>query len=162
MISGLVKALAPQRGGKPESFVRAVKRKASTELGHSEHFSIFYGVIDLRSRIISFVNSGTAYPVFVKKGTARYMRLGADQSFESRSASVSISPGEIFVILTDGILNVKNPDGRKYGLKRAMKFLESGFDDADSTVNGLIKDAEAFSRGVGIREDITIFVIRAE
>jgi sigma-B regulation protein RsbU (phosphoserine phosphatase) len=162
MISGLAKAVARVKGGRPDQFVRTVRKLASQDLGHTDPFSVFYGVIDLSSRLIRFVNSGTAYPVLVKNSSSRYLRLGdAADTFSIKSAVVSLAPGDLFVVLTDGILNVKNPDGNTYGLKRAMGFLENSFDNAESAIELLIEDARSFSRGVGLREDITVFMIKS-
>ncbi|MCP4135732.1 MAG: SpoIIE family protein phosphatase [bacterium] len=164
MVSGALKALVKVKGDNPATLMKALNRATSEDLQYIKHPSLFYGVINTKENILQFVNAGVAYPILVRNGVARYLRFGSKGLGEGAAAPkkviVRLRPGDFFVILTDGILNIKNKSGKIFGLKRIMDRLETQFDSPESVIESLVGSADDFTGGLEKREDISIIVFK--
>ncbi len=60
------------------------------------------------------------------------------------------------MILTDGIINVKNRRGQLLGLKRVMKRLETAEKNPDEILRSLLLLMDEFAEGLERREDVSI------
>ena len=166
LVSGAISALARTRGRNPVELLRLLRHVMEQDGRPIVNASLFYGVLDLRDRKLRFLNTGAAYPVLVRDGVARYLRFGArslERNIgESTSVAVNLRPGDVFVIVTDGLLRVKNRSGTHLGLKKVMRFLESGAHLAGDIIGGVIDLAENHAGDVGIREDISVMTLAVE
>jgi serine phosphatase RsbU (regulator of sigma subunit) len=131
---------------------------------HLRNASLLYGVLDLSESKLRFMNAGMAYPIIVRDNVSRYLRFGkrslGQNVSEERVVAVALRPGDLFVLLSDGIVNVRNSTGMQLGLKKVMDFLEKNFTAADDIIESLYKFTNDFSGTVGIREDISIIILR--
>ncbi|MBN2159259.1 MAG: SpoIIE family protein phosphatase [Spirochaetes bacterium] len=166
IVSGALRAMAKVRGGNPVEVVRLLH----LIMEHDEHpihnASLLYGVLDLDDRKLRFLNAGVAYPILVRDGVARYLRFGkrslSQNIEESTSVSVSLRPGDLFVLFSDGILRVRNRTGKQLGLKSVMKFIEKLPRETDDIIGPVISFAGNFTEGLGIREDVSIITLRVD
>jgi len=166
MMSGSLKTLAVVKGEKPGEVMKLMGKTLSWAFQSIDKVSLFYGVINVPARELQFVNAGIAYPILVRDGVSRYLKLGSRSLSEDMSdlkkVIVRLRQGDLFVILTNGLLNVRSRSGMSLGLKRVMKVLERKFDDPAHLIDSLISYAEDFSGGLGKREDISIIVFKVE
>jgi len=162
-ISGALRATSDLVGKNPAALMKRMRNAALKDVNFLKHMSLFYGVVDASKGDLTFVNAGVAYPVLVRDKKARYLRLGTrtlgDEATGSRKVSVPLRKGDIFTIITDGILNVRNRNGQVLGLKRVMHFLEGSFASSEDIVSRLLEFASEFSGGLEIREDISIIAM---
>ena len=166
IVSGALMAIASIRGGNPVELVRMLRNVMDQrELGIA-NASLLYAVLDTAGRSLHFINAGIIYPVLVRDGVARYLRFGArslEQNLaESKIVTVSLRPGDLFVVMTDGIMRVKNRIGRQLGLKSVMKCLEEIAQSEADLIESLMRHAAEFAGEVGIREDVSIIAIRVK
>jgi len=164
IVSGALRALAGVCGRHPAELIRLLKNSIVRSIESVDRVSLFYGTVDLDSRRLRYINAGVAYPILVRDGLARYLRVGkstfsnADGSM--RRVTVQLRPRDIFVILTDGILNTKNPNGKQLGLRNIMNFLEGDFSGPEDIVRSLVDYVDEYSGGVGRRQDISIISLQ--
>ncbi len=163
IVSGALKSLSTVKGKNPAELMRILKKSLSKDLSEKS-ISIFYGVIDIEEKTVQFVNAGVAYPILLRKGVARYLRFGSrslnEELKKTKKVTVKLKQDDMFIILTDGILNVKNSHGSQLGLKRIMDFLQADFEAPEDVINSLIEYADSFSEGVGRRDDLSIIAIK--
>ena len=74
--------------------------------------------------------------------------------------TVRLSTGDIFVVISDGLKNIRNSGGKALGLKKIMERLQDTDAPPEAAIESLIKLAEEFAGNIGIREDISIIVIK--
>jgi len=161
MASGAVKALSRMSSGSPASLLRMVDKAVSDQLPEGGSLSIFYGVVDGSGKTLCFANAGIAYPILVRGGVARYLRFSGDFSGRApKNVTVSMEPGDLFVILTDGLVNLKNRGAQLLGLKRVMKRLERGYKGPDEAVAALLKLMDEFTEGLERREDVSLIALK--
>ena len=164
ILSGALGALAKIKGKNPVELVRLLRLFIEMEEKHLRNASLLYGVLDLSESKLRFMNAGMAYPIIVRDNVSRYLRFGkrslGQNVSEERVVAVALRPGDLFVLLSDGIVNVRNSTGMQLGLKKVMDFLEKNFTAADDIIESFYRFANDFSGTVGIREDISIIILR--
>ncbi|TFH42313.1 MAG: GAF domain-containing protein [Chrysiogenales bacterium] len=166
MVSGAIRALARTRGRNPVELLRLLGLIMEQDDRPIINASLLYGVLDLRERKLRFLNTGVAYPVLVRDGVARYLRFNKrsleQNILEAKSVAVSLRPGDLFVIVSDGLLRVKNRSGKHLGLKRVMSFLEEEAHLSGDLIDRIIALANDHTGEVGTREDISIMALMVE
>jgi phosphoserine phosphatase RsbU/P len=166
IVSGALRALAKIKGRNPVELVRMLHMLMEHDERPIRNASLLYGVLDTSESTLRFLNAGVAYPVLVRNGVARYLRFGkrslSQNIEESTSVAVSLRPGDLFVIFSDGILRVRNRTGKQLGLKKMMGFLEQPFTPSRDITEAMLSFARDYAEGVGIREDISIIILRVE
>jgi phosphoserine phosphatase RsbU/P len=164
IMSGALRAIAKLKGKNPVEVVRLLHFIMEHDVRPVRNASLIYGVLDLPEKKLRFLNAGVAYPLLVRDGIARYLRFGkrslGQNIEESKSVAVSLKPGDLFVIVSDGILRVRNRMGKQLGLKSMMRFIETIPPGSDDEISRIIGHAAEFTGDVGIREGISIMVIR--
>jgi len=163
VVSGAVKALSHGGSDNPAGIISYVQDIARDHVSESLKLSLFYGILRRDDDIIRFASTGIAYPILVRGGVARYLRFGAAVGENaSRNVSVKLKKGDAFVIISDGLINVKNRAGQLLGLSRVMKRLEAGFESTGGAIDSLLALMEDFSEKLERREDVSIIVLKME
>ncbi|HOT43864.1 MAG TPA: GAF domain-containing protein [Spirochaetota bacterium] len=166
IVSGAIRALAKIKGKNPVELVRLLHLIMEHDERPVRNASLLYGVLDLPESKLRFLNAGVAYPILVRDGVARYLRFGkrslGQNIEEAKSVAVSLMAGDLFVVVSDGILRIKNRMGKHLGLKSVMRFLERGFDPSEDIIESILGFARDFADELGIREDISVIVLRVD
>ncbi len=166
IVSGAIRALAKVKGKNPVEVVRLLHLIMEHDERPVQNASFLYGVLDLPESKLHFLNAGVAYPILVREGVARYLRFGkrslGQNIEEAKSVAVSLMPGDLFVVLSDGILRIKNRMGKHLGLKSLMRYLEKDFTKSENIIESILSYAGDFAEELGIREDISIIVLRVD
>jgi phosphoserine phosphatase RsbU/P len=166
IVSGAIRALAKVKGKNPVELVRLLHIIMEHDERPVRNASLLYGVLDLPERKLRFLNAGVAYPILIRDGVARYLRFGkrslGQNIEEAKSVAVSLMPGDLFVVLSDGILRIRNRMGKQLGLKSLMRYLENNFPESENIIDSIISFAGDFAEELGIREDISVIVLRVD
>jgi sigma-B regulation protein RsbU (phosphoserine phosphatase) len=150
--------------------VNAMLYDASTE---DRYATLFYAQFDPATHRLSYVNAGHCPPILLRAhalngDTERLDQAGGtvvgllpECSYEQ--AEVTLAPGDLLVIYTDGFSEAMNPSLEEWGDKRLL--------EAVSNCNGLLaKDsiakimqaADAFASGAPQSDDMTLVILRAK
>jgi sigma-B regulation protein RsbU (phosphoserine phosphatase) len=80
---------------------------------------------------------------------------------EYKQAKVTLAPGDIVVLYTDGVTEMRNDNEEEYGQKRVGKLIaENSHLGADQIVSKLIEDLEAFRGTKQPHDDTTALVFK--
>jgi phosphoserine phosphatase RsbU/P len=151
----------------PDETLTALLDSLSAELAKTEmHFSVFYGVLDPRSRRLSYANAGHPHAYRVPRSgtperldaTAPPLGLAAMGTIQRRQ--VAWTPGsDLLVLWTDGLVDARNEAGEPYGEQRLLDRISSHrAEPVESIVRAALDDAESF--GVMPTDDRTLLVMR--
>jgi sigma-B regulation protein RsbU (phosphoserine phosphatase) len=100
------------------------------QLGEGHYVTIFYGVIDLASRILNFVNAGHCPPLLRHadgamqslSSTRPVLGLMLDADFHSER--LRLSAGDRLLLYSDGVTEAGNEAGEEFGAERLASLLE--------------------------------------
>ena len=77
--------------------------------------------------------------------------------------SLTLEPGDLLILYTDGISEAMTHDDEEWGEERmiacASKFKDQG---ADEVLRCLFRDADAFTAGAPQHDDMTLLVLRLD
>ena len=108
----------------PEIVLAQVETTLRNQLGEGHYVTIFYGVLDLRSRVLHFVNAGHCPPILRRKAggieslgpTRPVLGFMLDMGF--RSERIVLAPGDRLLLYTDGVSEAANGDGQEFGAEK--------------------------------------------
>jgi len=125
--------------------------------------------LDLREKTLRFVCAGHEPPLLFRAATGGFEALdGHGPMFNLRmglcyriSEPVGLSPGDVFVLSTDGITEARSPGRELFGgdrLRRAVCSLHER--PVEEIVSGVLHRVEAFAGDAGIEDDMTLVVAK--
>ena len=168
------------------AFLRASLR-AATHIGYAPHISMskvnyllwesiernqfvtaFYGILDATNRTLAYANAGHNPPLLIDaEGKARFderggVPLGMFRDTRYYEYYLTIAPGEILVLYTDGVTEAANPAGEEYGLNRLIEAVTRNRDlAARELIDSIQRDVINWTDGLGATDDVTFFIIKA-
>jgi sigma-B regulation protein RsbU (phosphoserine phosphatase) len=151
--------------------IRTICRKVNDLLYESlerDNFvTAFYGVLDSKNDIFTFSNCGHNRPIWLNKSDdVRQLEEGGmalgvlgDMTYEERP--ISISPGDIILMYTDGVTEAEASDGSQFGEKRLVDLLIASRDKSAQEIHQTIYDEiKNFARADSVFDDVTMVVIK--
>lgn len=132
-------------------------------------FSCYY---DHSERALHYINAGHCPPLLVRKTASGFELkqleeggtvIGLIAGARYQQASVSIAPGDLLIVFSDGIVESANPKDDEYGEKRLAEVVKENFTKGvDEIRAGVLKSVEQFAAGVPPADDLTFLVVRFE
>ncbi len=133
----------------------------------SRFVSLVYGELEADGRF-QFVNAGHPHPILVNPGSTvafpeTGMVLGVEPTVRHRIQHGEIAPGGVLVIVTDGVLEARSPEGEEFGAERVAILARALADrPAAWIVSALFEALEDHVRQTCHDDDATALVIRRE
>ena len=152
-----------------DQILTQVNRMLVNDLGDGCFVTLMLASLDIETRSLVFASAGHV-PGYVlsPSGPVEHtlessgppLGLFPQVGF-SRSPSITLEPGQLLVLLTDGITESATPDGGEWGAHGALDYLRaSGNHTAHQLVDGLYREARRFAGSELQRDDITSVVVR--
>ena len=156
------------RGQEPGECMKTVNDILCDESVGSMFVTVFYGIYDLQTGVVSFTNAGHNPPYILRENGAVEMLksscnlvLGAVEGMDFTSESLQLNPGDALVMYTDGVTEAENKQHDQFGESRLEATLAACKGAASkqivNTVNQKVKE---FTDGAAQSDDITQLVIR--
>lgn len=129
--------------------------------------TLFFGVLNPEANTLSFCNAGHEIP-FVLTGDGEPARLekggmalGVMEDFPYEEDSVSIAPGEVLVVYSDGIPDATNEFDHPFGVDRlislARQFRE---ESAKQIMDNIIQAVQEHEGDTDQLDDLTLVVVK--
>jgi serine phosphatase RsbU (regulator of sigma subunit) len=124
------------------------------------------GVIDLKTNRMTLANAGH-YPVVVRKPDGTLEEIGKDQigipvgimeDYDYDVIVHDISPGEIFLLRTDGVDEAMAPESCLYTTERVHEFFAKASGSAAAIGRALLADVRKHANGRAQNDDIAIML----
>jgi len=150
--------------------VNAMLYDASTE---DRYATLFYAQYDPATHRLSYVNAGHCPPILLRSATNGGVIERLDQAGGTvvgllpecayEQAEVSLAPGDLLVIYTDGFSEAMNPNLEEWGEERLIHAISScnGLPSKDSIAK-IMQAADAFASGAPQSDDMTLVILRAK
>ena len=132
------------------------------------YFTMVYGVIDTKTRLLRVTQAGHPHPIYLPKGAAIPVGhggfpVGIVSDMEYDLVEQQINSGDRLYLCSDGVLECFNDRGDQFGMRRLMKFLEKHRESALSEV--LQELREALQQWVGAKEfedDVSLVAVEIQ
>jgi serine phosphatase RsbU (regulator of sigma subunit) len=135
-------------------------------LADERFVTAFYGVLNRRTRTLTYASAGHPYPLRFVPGTgavqpltAQGFMLGIIPDEQYRERSVQLEPGDRLCFYTDGLVEARNGMGEGYGTERLeASFAAHGRWNAELLRDLLLSDQRAFRGDSPLSDDVTLVV----
>jgi serine phosphatase RsbU (regulator of sigma subunit) len=135
-------------------------------LADERFVTAFYGVLNRRTRVLTYANAGHPYPLRWVAETGQVQALGApgfmlgiipDEQYRERQ--VQLAAGDRVCFYTDGVIEAYNEIGETFGTERLKESLTSHGSEPAERVTQHIVNAQSRFRGTKpLSDDVTLVV----
>lgn len=155
----------------PAGILSHANRLLSDDLGGSQYVTVAFVRIDPTARQLSHASAGhPATWILDRAGQvkSKLRRTGQPLGIHPATAGpykehppVALEPGDVVVLLTDGIDEAMRADGALFGVERALDLIRANPDlSAADLVERICREARAFTQPEPQKDDFTVVVIR--
>jgi phosphoserine phosphatase RsbU/P len=149
--------------------VNAMLYDASTE---DRYATLFYAQYDPATHRLSYVNAGHCPPILLRSAAKHGAVERLDQAGGTvvgllpecayEQAEVSLAPGDLLVIYTDGFSEAMNPKLEEWGENRLIDAIASCNGQlAKDSIAKIMQAADTFASGAPQSDDMTLVILRA-
>ncbi|PKL37157.1 MAG: hypothetical protein CVV44_16100 [Spirochaetae bacterium HGW-Spirochaetae-1] len=152
------------------SVVKAINDSLSADFAIDKFATLFFLIYDRRTGELSFSNAGHG-PLYCYRAnlnavtTAKLdgVPIGLMEDVDYTQAKVKLNPGDIVIMFTDGVTEMRNAQREEYGLHRVQKMiLDNHHLNAEEFVELLVNDIDAFRGDVPPHDDTTMLLMKRE
>ncbi len=151
------------------STVAQTNRVLCADATNGMFITLFFALLDPRSRILTYVNAGHNPPLLLRARTHELERLarttlpvGIDADAAVRSREVQIEPDDVLILYTDGITEADNGANELFGEERLVDLVtQVGPFGAQALVRAIDKRITDFTGFRPLADDVTTVVLHA-
>jgi phosphoserine phosphatase len=161
--------MAFRLGADLETAFRQVNDQLAQTLPSGRFVTAFIGLLDAAAHRLRFVSGGQGPILHFRAARgecvpykATSFPMGAMPLSSLRPAvEVDLAPGDILVLLTDGIYEYEDPDGSQFGVQRVEQALRAHHHESTAALaSHLLQAVQAFARGAPQDDDVTMVLVK--
>jgi serine phosphatase RsbU (regulator of sigma subunit) len=148
--------------------VTAINDALSADFAIDKFATLFFMIYDRKIEEISFANAGHG-PLFCYRSSKKTCTstkvdgtpIGIMEDVEYKQARVKLHEGDIVVMYTDGVTEMRNEKREEYGLRRVKNLLMANSEkSANELVEIIVNDVDTFRGGAKPHDDMTLLVFK--
>lgn len=152
----------------PGALLEAVNRELCQDNDDRMFITMFLGLIDTRSGLVSFVNAGHPRPHLISStgetkqiGAKPALPLGVRRQARFQTLTLQILPGDALFVCTDGVFEAVNGEGELFSIERMGQLLRQANAAEPREMVRIVKDAvDAFAGNASRTDDLTALALR--
>lgn len=164
----LIKAACIESLSEPGEVLTSVNRRLCENEKIEMFVTVWLGILDLRTGMLTASNAGHEYPVIGRSGqSVELLRdkhgfvLGGMDGIRETSYSIQLQPQDVIFVYTDGVVEAMDHGGNQFGTDRLLDVLNSEEgNDPIQKVRQVISAIDAFVEGEEQFDDTTMLCIR--
>ncbi|MBZ5566523.1 MAG: GAF domain-containing protein [Acidobacteriia bacterium] len=165
LASGILRSHAGSRPGAAEMLALLNESLVSRRI-EAQYISVAYAVWDDKQRLLRVANSGLPLPLYCHDGRiecveATGLPLGQFEDAAYDEVTYRAQPGDLFVFLSDGVLDAQNRDGEMFGPARLRTVVKANcHGSANDVVTSIFAAVAEFTAGENAYDDQTVVVLK--
>jgi sigma-B regulation protein RsbU (phosphoserine phosphatase) len=152
---------------RPGDAIRDANAMITADAGSGMFVTLFFGVYDAQAHQLTYVNAGHNPPIlFRNNGLTEELRgtgiaLGVLEETHYNEQSISLSPGDLLVLYTDGVTEAMDAREEQYGTERLLDAVRSmPKKSAAEVLNRIVERVNGFSGPTPQYDDVTLMILR--
>jgi serine phosphatase RsbU (regulator of sigma subunit)/tetratricopeptide (TPR) repeat protein len=167
----LIRTYAAQFSGRPAQVLAAVNGRIVDETDTEMFVTVFYGVLDPNTGVVTYANAGHNPPFLLRGGDAGAvqaleqagMALGVVHEAVLTEDSVILAPGDSLLLYTDGATDAQGADGELFGAERLLDVaLAQQGRSAPEMQQGILAEIHRFVGNAPRFDDLTLAIVTRE
>jgi sigma-B regulation protein RsbU (phosphoserine phosphatase) len=164
----LVHTYASQHPDRPDLVAQKVNQRLFQDTHSGQFVTLFYGVLDARKGLLSYINAGHNPPYLFSPDEDRSAQpmqrsgvpLGIFQGISWETCSTRFRPGDLLVLYTDGVTEAENGVHELFGTNRLVSVVQENLRKSPRDIHeAIIHEVHDFAGGVSQGDDITLMVL---
>jgi sigma-B regulation protein RsbU (phosphoserine phosphatase) len=164
-VGNLLREQGPTASSLPEMLQRINQHlRASSQ--EPRPCSLFYAVYDDASRRLVYANAGHTPPLLLTEQGAQFLDstgpvLGLLPEVAHQTRTISLQPGAILLIYSDGVAETRSSRGETYGRERLTLAVAAAREaDAERLLARVLGDIRDFEGGSALEDDQTLVLLK--
>ncbi len=131
--------------------------------------TFFYSVFDTRKLTLQYTNAGHNYPILCRTdGSHEFLKeggiiVGVMEGALYQARTVSLYPGDVLVLYTDGITESLNPENEQFGEDLLVEIVrKSSHLSAQNLLDFILDRVIEFTHGYLQADDLTLVVLKVK
>lgn len=165
LVSGILRSLAHSEPA-PAELLSMVNRSLNQRRVGTNYMVLCCALWDDETRIMRIANSGLPRPIYCRNGHPHIIEsaglpLGMFGDAAYDEVTIHASAGDVFVFLSDGLIDASNPREEQFGRARVERVVaHHANQSASEIVAALFKATEEFAAGTPVFDDQTVVVLK--
>jgi len=167
LVSGLLRSTASLEPS-PAQMLSAINLSLNERRIEAQYISLVYAVWDDEHHLMTIANSGVPRPLVCRNGKIERIQseglpLGLFEEADYEEVTVEASSGDVFVFISDGILDSLGPDGHQFGNKRLEEIVARSCGlSADGIVMAIFDAVSAHKKDRATFDDETVLAVKVK
>ncbi|WP_019867229.1 SpoIIE family protein phosphatase [Methylovulum miyakonense] len=156
-----------QRLGEPDKILSSVNKILAADNDSCMFTTVFCAILDVRTGEVRFANAGHNPPLIIESGDVRYLAvkpglmLGPMAGTVYGTERISLKPGDMLFLYTDGVTEAINQQEELYGERQLLKaLLLAPKGDVSGMVHYISAEVSRHAAGAPQSDDITMLAIK--
>ncbi len=158
------------RGVDPDTILKRVNKTICPDNDACMFATIFLGILEVNKGIIHFANAGHNPPLIYYRGKgvklldiSKGFVVGVMEDIIFESQKLTLLPGDIIFLYTDGVTEAMDIDGKLFSVERLVKNLTEILKDTQDVtliIKTVEKDIKNFVKNAPQSDDITMLALK--
>jgi sigma-B regulation protein RsbU (phosphoserine phosphatase) len=165
LISGLLRFLGPRRET-PAALMKSLNETLMERRVDAQYATLFIAFWQPEQRLLRMANAGSSPPIVFRRGEAMDLNVGGvpiglldNRDYEE--ADLTLDPGDVVVLYSDGVEDQPNAKGEEFGRARIIKLLKKHEDAPPKKIaDAVMVCLDSFRRATPIFDDQSVVVLR--
>lgn len=166
---GILRSLADQHPKSLGPLFDNLNRHIIRDTRDDIFMTLFYGVLNPSRGDLHWLSAGQA-PIFLYRDSG-VLELGSsgiplgivNATTFGQTEAIHFIPGDVLVIGTDGIWEMRNPEGEMFGTERLRSLIcAQAAHDAETILANILSELDDFRRESPQEDDITMVIVKRE
>lgn len=132
--------------------------------------SLFYGVLDVKNKTLTYINAGHESPLVYKKSNGNMVELenedfnlGKKINIEFVEHKIDLNKNDVLIFYTDGIINALSKKEDKFGIERLKRLIIEINDlSSDEMIQKIKSEISSFSKDKPQFDDMTLVALKVK
>ncbi|MFQ5750762.1 MAG: SpoIIE family protein phosphatase [bacterium] len=157
----------------PEEIVHNLNRLLIRSTAESLFITLFFGILDIESCELNYINAGHPPPIFISKNQSiKELKstsppLGILEEKSQAKKCIKFAAGDIVLMYTDGLIECKNNKKMLYSRKMLLKFIHAFLSNEkakkfklETLINSIKNNMREFVGGTEQNDDLTLIAVK--
>lgn len=157
------------RKASPAQIASEINERLPEFTGGNHFITMVYGLLDSSKDQVTFTRCGHPSPLLLRADHSSESlkenrpAFGIYSKVQYMDETKTLSPGDLLVIYTDGVVDTENGQGKAFGIKRLMAIIgkNRGF-SAKALIKEVINGTRQFNGFQPFQDDFTLVIIKKE